>query len=637
MHAKKILSALLAAGLILPSMVIGSMTEQAYNTDTWINEMTASAVSKTQKEAVNWALDCAATKWEKDVDGAFGCQCVDLILGYYTFLGVSRVSGNATDYQKNALPSGWKRGKFTPAPGDIIVWGGNTKMSAGYTTNQNGHIGIVVGVNGNTLTTVETRADGKVNYAQKMTRDASYATTFIRPDFSDVPAVTSIAVTFHSNYDTDTTKKITYKTSNTEQKFNCSFTRTGYDLKGWNLKADGSGKTYPTDATILNTWIEGNAPSIDLYAVWARSKPNWDVYKFKGSGTKEDPYQISSADELIAMQKAVNDAYYTQTYGSAFYIQTADIDLNGIDWIPIGMSYESAASETRAITPFKGTYDGNKHWITGLNVKYDRLFAGLFGRLDPGAYVHDIGVIGNVSSTTNCAGGIVGECGRAKVENCSFYGSVTGAKCVGSIVGKLIHGGTVTGCYANAEINGYGDAQTAHGGIIGQVTAGDTTTSLNADIKNCYFVGKVTSDIKTKGGIAGEVITGTANDTKTTFGACYCLKESGLEAVNSGKIEGCSAISDDMMKNADELLGSNYVKSSILQNDGYPVFAWQLKQFGDCNADGKFSIADAVMLQKWLIAESNAVLTDWKSADLCEDGVINVFDFNMMKRLIINR
>lgn len=57
----------------------------------------------------------------------------------------------------------------------------------------------------------------------------------------------------------------------------------------------------------------------------------------------------------------------------------------------------------------------------------------------------------------------------------------------------------------------------------------------------------------------------------------------------------------------------------------------------DCNADGKFTVADIVMLQKWLLAVPDAKLIDWKAADLCEDGVINVFDLCMMKRLLISQ
>lgn len=51
---------------------------------------------------------------------------------------------------------------------------------------------------------------------------------------------------------------------------------------------------------------------------------------------------------------------------------------------------------------------------------------------------------------------------------------------------------------------------------------------------------------------------------------------------------------------------------------------------GDVNADGIFSIADAVMFQKWLICAGD--LTDRKAGDLYEDGKLDVFDLCIMKR-----
>ncbi|MDE5754457.1 MAG: hypothetical protein K2H89_07955 [Oscillospiraceae bacterium] len=57
---------------------------------------------------------------------------------------------------------------------------------------------------------------------------------------------------------------------------------------------------------------------------------------------------------------------------------------------------------------------------------------------------------------------------------------------------------------------------------------------------------------------------------------------------------------------------------------------------GDCNGDGNFDVADIVLLQKWLLAVPNTHLADWKAADLCEDGRLNIFDLCMMKRLLLN-
>jgi hypothetical protein len=58
---------------------------------------------------------------------------------------------------------------------------------------------------------------------------------------------------------------------------------------------------------------------------------------------------------------------------------------------------------------------------------------------------------------------------------------------------------------------------------------------------------------------------------------------------------------------------------------------------GDINNDGKFNIADVVLLQKWLLAVPDTRLANWKAADLYVDGKLNVFDLCMMKRALIQQ
>ncbi|MCM1007909.1 MAG: glycoside hydrolase family 9 protein [Ruminococcus flavefaciens] len=58
---------------------------------------------------------------------------------------------------------------------------------------------------------------------------------------------------------------------------------------------------------------------------------------------------------------------------------------------------------------------------------------------------------------------------------------------------------------------------------------------------------------------------------------------------------------------------------------------------GDVNADGKFSVADVVIMQKWLLAVPDVHLVDWKAGDLCEDEMLNVFDLCLMKQLLIRQ
>ena len=57
---------------------------------------------------------------------------------------------------------------------------------------------------------------------------------------------------------------------------------------------------------------------------------------------------------------------------------------------------------------------------------------------------------------------------------------------------------------------------------------------------------------------------------------------------------------------------------------------------GDANGDGKFTVADAVILQKWLLAVPHVRLANWEACDLCEDGKIDVFDLCVLKRKLVN-
>ena len=51
--------------------------------------------------------------------------------------------------------------------------------------------------------------------------------------------------------------------------------------------------------------------------------------------------------------------------------------------------------------------------------------------------------------------------------------------------------------------------------------------------------------------------------------------------------------------------------------------------------DKVFDLNDLVAMQNWLLARPNSDLADWKAGDLCEDGVIDVFDLIAMRRALL--
>ena len=56
---------------------------------------------------------------------------------------------------------------------------------------------------------------------------------------------------------------------------------------------------------------------------------------------------------------------------------------------------------------------------------------------------------------------------------------------------------------------------------------------------------------------------------------------------------------------------------------------------GDVNADGNFDLADAVLLQKWLLAVSDTQPADWRAGDFSGNGRLDAKDFALMKRALL--
>ncbi len=173
--------------ILIMSLLLMTATVALNLTPVW-----ATTNGKTQANAVDWACARGNERWWQDVDGVYGCQCVDLILAYYDYLLGWHASGNAVDYTWNNLPSGWQRVYGNPQPGDIVVWGAGAKMGwwplhTEYANNPYGHIGIVWRINpSGTISTIETNTlDGQnASYHERYTNNVA---CYIRPDFA--PAV----------------------------------------------------------------------------------------------------------------------------------------------------------------------------------------------------------------------------------------------------------------------------------------------------------------------------------------------------------------------------------------------------------------------------------------------------------------
>ena len=99
--------------------------------------------------------------------------------------------------------------------------------------------------------------------------------------------------------------------------------------------------------------------SIDIYA---------DSYA-GGDGSKTNPYEIATAEQLAKLARDVNNGNTPQAFLGKYFKLTADIDLSGGIWMPIGKYYNKGYDngENRL---FFGKFDGNGHVIKNMHIQW---------------------------------------------------------------------------------------------------------------------------------------------------------------------------------------------------------------------------------------------------------------------------
>ena len=221
-------------------------------------------------------------------------------------------------------------------------------------------------------------------------------------------------------------------------------------------------------------------------------------------------YTVYNADGLLNVAELVN--------GGKTDINitlTADIDLTGKDWTPIGTDYDNS---------YKGTFDGGGHTIKGLTVTTNDQFVGLFGYLDKAGTVKNV-VMEGIQITSNHVlmsgntGGVVGY-SWGTIENCSVSGSVSGTNCVGGVVGSQ-KAGSITGCSSSAIVKG-----TRYVGGV----AGEKWGTMTA----CYATGNVTLEINSPQDLSGGGVVG-LNGGSTVL-ACYATGNVNSKGSNTGNV-----------------------------------------------------------------------------------------------------
>lgn len=254
-----------------------------------------------------------------------------------------------------------------------------------------------------------------------------------------------------------------------------------------------------------------------------------------GSGTQEDPYLISTAQDMNAIGSDSND-------WNKHFKMIADINLAAYT----GEQYKIIGNVS---VNFTGTFDGNGYVIRNLNytAATDVIYVGLFGRTN-NATIKNLGVEDvNLSTGSGYTGGLVGFQLSGSIINCYCMGAVASFVSgfdnqVGGLVGHQLSG-TITNCYSMGSVassaSTYWSVSYA-GGLVGEsygsitnsYSMSEVTTNAGGDsfagglvgqhhdtiITNCYSMGSVTSSSSTGGAFAGGLV---GNQDSSTITNCY--------------------------------------------------------------------------------------------------------------------
>ena len=309
---------------------------------------------------------------------------------------------------------------------------------------------------------------------------------------------------------------------------------TSFDFESvWKFK-DGENNGYP----VLKTFDDMLADQMEFWF----EKPEYYSTQFEGEGTEASPYLISSAQQLAGLSYLV----LTQNakYSDKYYLQTADINLAGKNFYPIG-SY-LILSNTDNMLSFSGHYDGggfniynltqpqeaydetnaNNDYLTAYGLKLKKFLindlglnfeigylnlqmSGLFGAVAPSGIgseepqdpamrptIKNVNVI-NGNTKAYYAGGIAAMAGNADIDNCYYRGSLS-APMVGGICGASDNT-NITNCVAMGKRDiGTSYASGSGGGISAEHTG---------KIQGCIALDEIVDNGTeiTYGGIAGSI------------------------------------------------------------------------------------------------------------------------------------
>ena len=211
----------------------------------------------------------------------------------------------------------------------------------------------------------------------------------------------------------------------------------------------------------------------------ADSAPDCNNIGFDGSGTSDDPYQVTNVSQLQCVGNSSSDVQLDKSYELTSDIAASNTSKwnDGAGFRPIGNNDDN---------DFSGRFNGTGKNITGLTIdRPSENRTGLFDTVENSGTVENVGVVQANVTGRNRVGGIAGQ-NNGTVTSAGVLGDVNGTNGIGGLIGN--NDGTVSDVRTDVAVTG----DESVGGLVG-------ITGPNSDISTAAATG----DVDGEGGVGG--------------------------------------------------------------------------------------------------------------------------------------
>ena len=277
------------------------------------------------------------------------------------------------------------------------------------------------------------------------------------------------------------------------------------------------------------------------------------VPDYPGSGTLEDPFEISTPAQFAAINN--NPRHWDKVF-----VLARDINLHDISFDDSVIARASSFSPDDSAKRFRGILNGNGYDILNLYIDApDKNRIGLLGCINDQAVIKDLSLLNCQVTGGDYVGALVGWNAGGQVSRCSSRGAVNGDLSAGGLVGYN-ENGLIDNCYAHTSTMA---SNQLAGGLVGR---------NEGIVVHTYSTGPVMSP-SYAGGLIGGSWDGQTSDSFWDMESSGLTTSFGGTGKTTSQMQDIQDYLDAGWDFVNEVYNGNDDIWQIAGND-YPAFVW---------------------------------------------------------------